>query len=180
MHGNSLQKTQKATHPQKNVVFYAFNFIGYHVHREYSRISIITFMRYLLIDKIISIEPNKRIRAIKTVSLSEDIFLDHFPGNPVMPGALMIESAAQAGTALIEISASLKKKAFLVMVQDAKFRSLVRPGKTLTLDLNIVSIDDLSALTECEIVMNSPGEREERVAAMTMTFGIRPDRKSVV
>ncbi len=52
-------------------------------------------MRYLLIDRVLRLERNKSVLAIKNVTLSEDVYADHFPGFPVMPGALMIEAAAQ-------------------------------------------------------------------------------------
>ena len=131
-------------------------------------------MRYLFLDRIISIEEDKSIRTIKAITSSEDFFLDHFPANPVMPGALIIEAAAQAGTALIEISAAYTKKAFLIMVQDAKFRVLVKPGATLIIDLTITNKDAESIRTDCEVTMIVPGSEEQCVATLSLTFGIRP------
>ena len=108
-------------------------------------------MRYLLIDRIEYLEVNKFIRAVKSVALSEDVFHDHFFGYPVMPGALLIESLAQAGTALLEYSAKFKKKALLVMVDQAKFRKMVRPGDQLSVRGTIVSINQRSARMDGEI-----------------------------
>lgn len=99
-------------------------------------------MRYLLIDRIQRLECNKEIVAIKNVALSEDIYTDHFFGSPVMPGALLIESLAQAGTALLEVSANYRKKALLVMVDKAKFRSLVRPGDQLIVTATVRSLEN--------------------------------------
>ena len=99
-------------------------------------------MRYLLIDRIQRLECNKEIAAIKNVALSEDIYSDHFFGSPVMPGALLIESLAQAGTALLEVSAKYRKKALLVMVEKAKFRCLVRPGDQLFVTAAILSLEN--------------------------------------
>src|SRR6266852_5738821 len=99
-------------------------------------------MRYLLIDRIQRLECNKEVVAIKNVALSEDIYLDHFFGSPIMPGALLIESLAQAGTALLEVSANYRKKALLVMVQKAKFRCLVRPGDQLFVTAAIRSLEN--------------------------------------
>lgn len=110
-------------------------------------------MRYFLIDKIDTITPGKSITATKTVSLSEDIFADHFIGAPVLPGALMIEAMAQAGTALLEISSSHTKKALLVLVQNTKFRKVVRPGVILTLHMRVVSSDASSALCDGTIML---------------------------
>lgn len=98
-------------------------------------------MRYLLIDRIRQLENNKRILSIKNVALSEDVFSYHFFGAPVMPGALLIESLAQAGTALLEVSSNFEKKAILIMVKHAKFRSLVRPGDQLSVEANMTSFD---------------------------------------
>ena len=108
-------------------------------------------MRYLLIDRIEYLEVNKFIRAIKSVALSEDVFHDHFFGYPVMPGALLIESLAQAGTALLEYSTEFKKKALLVMVDQAKFRKMVRPGDQLSISGALVSVSQRSAQMDGEI-----------------------------
>lgn len=112
-------------------------------------------MRYLYIDKIKSIECNKQITAIKNVAMSEDFFRDHFAGYPVMPGALLIESAAQAATALIEVSAEFSVKAILTIVDKAKFRKLVRPGDQLLINVKMVSIQSDSALLDCNINVNN-------------------------
>jgi 3-hydroxyacyl-[acyl-carrier-protein] dehydratase len=108
-------------------------------------------MRYLLIDRIDHLKVNDHLRAVKNVALSEDIFFEHFFGNPVFPGALLIESVAQAGTALLEYSSDFKKKALLVMVDQTKFRSLVKPGDQLTVSVKIISAGDGSARLEGEI-----------------------------
>jgi 3-hydroxyacyl-[acyl-carrier-protein] dehydratase len=111
-------------------------------------------MRYLLIDRIDHLKVNDHLRAVKNVALSEDIFFEHFFGNPVFPGALLIESVAQAGTALLEYSSDFKKKALLVMVDQTKFRSLVKPGDQLTIRVQIISASDGSARLEGEITNN--------------------------
>ncbi|UCG72475.1 MAG: beta-hydroxyacyl-ACP dehydratase [Chromatiales bacterium] len=99
-------------------------------------------MRYLLIDRILFLQRHQKISALKNVALSEDVFADHFMGFPVMPGALMIEAAAQAGTALLEVSLDYKKKAILVMVERAKFRAMVTPGDQLQITGTMLSLDD--------------------------------------
>jgi 3-hydroxyacyl-[acyl-carrier-protein] dehydratase len=102
-------------------------------------------MRYLLIDKIVKLEKDKNIEAIKCVSFSEDVFSDHFVGQPVMPGAMLIESLAQAGTALLEISRNFTQKALLVIVDQAKFREIVRPGCQLTIRASLISLTESAA-----------------------------------
>ena len=65
-------------------------------------------MRYVLLDRITALEPPERARGVKCVSLSDDVFADHFPGHPVMPGALVIESLAQLGGVLCEATMRLR------------------------------------------------------------------------
>jgi len=104
-------------------------------------------VRYLLIDKIDVLEPGERIVATKCVAMSEDVFSYHFVGRPVMPGALLIESLAQAGTALLEYADTITKKAILVMVERAKFRAIVQPGQTLRVEATVTRRDgDLATL----------------------------------
>jgi len=105
-------------------------------------------MRYLLIDRILRLEVNRQILAIKNVALSEDVYTEHFFGFPVMPGALLIESLAQAGTALLEVSANFEKKALLIMVDHAKFRAMVRPGDQLAITMTMLSCSHDSAQME--------------------------------
>lgn len=89
-------------------------------------------MRYILLDRITALDPPERATGVKCVSLAEDIFVDHFPGIPIMPGALLLESMAQLGGTLLE--AALRQQgrtelgALLTMVDRAKFRSPARPG----------------------------------------------------
>lgn len=114
-------------------------------------------MRYFLIDKIKRIVYGKELTAVKCVSMAEDYFTEHFPGYPVMPGALQIESVAQACTALIEISGNLKNKAILLMVQKAKFRKIVCPGEELIIYVKVISEKADSILIEGSIT--SGGKR---------------------
>ena len=126
-------------------------------------------MRYFLIDRVLQIERNKQIAAIKNVALSEDIFTEHFVGFPVMPGALQIESLAQAGTMLLEVSTNFKKKALLVIIDQAKFRVLVRPGDQLFVTMNTVSLSDEAAQLDGEIHVN-----KKLVTNARLTFALKP------
>jgi len=108
-------------------------------------------MRYLLLDRVLRLERHQSVRAIKNVTLSEDVYADHFLGFPVMPGALMIEVVAQAGTVLLEVSDDFQKKALLAMVDRAKFRSMVRPGDQLIVDATLSSVSEDVAQIAAEI-----------------------------
>jgi len=111
-------------------------------------------MRYLLIDKIVKLEKDKNIEAVKCVALSEDVFFDHFVGQPVMPGAMLIESLAQASTALLEISRDFKQKALLVIVDQAKFREIIRPGNQLFINVSVLSLTESAAQLDGTITRN--------------------------
>lgn len=113
-------------------------------------------MRYLLIDRVDMLQRHRRVTATKCVALSEDHFLDHFPGYPVMPGALILEAMAQAATVLLEWSSNHTTKAILVMVKNLKFRSMVVPGDQICIDEEIVSSHD--GLTELQCTATVAGK----------------------
>lgn len=125
-------------------------------------------MRYLLIDRIQRLEFNKQVQAIKNVALSEDVFSDHFFGFPVMPGALLIEALAQAGTVLLEVSSNFEKKAILVMVDEAKFRTLVRPGDQLSVVGTVLSSDGDFVQMDGAVSV-----AEHRVMTARLTFAVK-------
>lgn len=93
---------------------------------------------FLLIDTIEEIEPGIRAVGKKCVSFNEPYFAGHFPGNPVMPGVLIIEALAQVGAVCMLSLPELKgKTAYFVGIDKAKFKQKVRPGDVLTLKVEI-------------------------------------------
>jgi 3-hydroxymyristoyl/3-hydroxydecanoyl-(acyl carrier protein) dehydratase len=106
-------------------------------------------VRYFLIDRIDELRKLSYAVGTKCISLSDDCFDQHFPGQPVYPGALLVEAMAQLGGALLEISLreTLDHCPRCVMSSvKAKFRDFARPGDVLTLRAEVVSQHDDSAL----------------------------------
>ena len=96
---------------------------------------------FLLVDRVIEFEKDKRVLAYKNVTCTEPFFTGHFPGHPVMPGVLVVEALAQAGGLLTQLSrdpAELGKDTFyLVKVDNARFNRMVVPGDRLELEVEL-------------------------------------------
>ena len=95
---------------------------------------------FLLIDRITAFESGKSITAVKNVTNNEPFFQGHFPGNPVMPGVLVIEAMAQAGGVLSHMTyADLEPKPlfYLVGIDGTRFRRPVTPGDQLVIDIDV-------------------------------------------
>lgn len=89
---------------------------------------------FLLVDKIIDIDLEKGIIVgQKNLTFNESFFQGHFPGAPIMPGVLILEALAQAGSVLVHLKGEKEKVAVLLNVRNAKFRNPVRPGDILIL-----------------------------------------------
>lgn len=93
------------------------------------------------IDYVDELEPGKRILATKNVTINEEFFNGHFPGNPVMPGVLILEALAQAGSVLIlKTEDFIGKTAYIGGIDKAKFRQKVVPGNVLKLEFIITKV----------------------------------------
>ena len=95
---------------------------------------------FLLIDRIIELEPKKRIVGLKNVTMNEPFFVGHFPNFPVMPGVLIIEAMAQTGgvLALQDETIGSDKLVLFAAIEEAKFRHPVVPGDQLRLELEVL------------------------------------------
>lgn len=96
---------------------------------------------FLLIDTIEELEPGVRALGKKCVSMNEPYFQGHFPGNPVMPGVLIMEALAQVGAVAILSQPEWKgKTAYFAGIDKAKFRRKVLPGDVLMLEMTIIKV----------------------------------------
>ncbi|MEW6308114.1 MAG: 3-hydroxyacyl-ACP dehydratase FabZ [Bacillota bacterium] len=96
---------------------------------------------FLLVDRILALEPGKSAVGIKNVSGNEPFFAGHFPAEPIMPGVLIIEALAQVGgVAILAGSGQEGRLAFLAGIDAARFRRLVRPGDQLRLEVSITRL----------------------------------------
>ena len=96
---------------------------------------------FLLVDKILEIEEGKRAVGLKNVTINEPFFQGHFPGYPVMPAALILESLAQVGAvAVLSLPENKGKLGMFVGVDKFKFKSQVKPGDTLTLEAEMLQM----------------------------------------
>lgn len=96
---------------------------------------------FVMVDRVTEVIPNERIRGHKCVSMNEPWFLGHFPGNPIMPGVLVIEALAQIGGILAYASEPFDEQQNLLYflgIDKAKFRRPVVPGDRLDLEVTVM------------------------------------------
>ncbi|HET9134022.1 MAG TPA: bifunctional UDP-3-O-[3-hydroxymyristoyl] N-acetylglucosamine deacetylase/3-hydroxyacyl-ACP dehydratase [Gemmatimonadales bacterium] len=96
---------------------------------------------FLLVDRVIEIEPEKRIVAIKNVTMNEPFFQGHFPGHPIMPGVLIVEAMAQAGGMLLmdHFEDPDSKVVYFMAIDGVRFRRPVKPGDQLRFELTMLN-----------------------------------------
>jgi beta-hydroxyacyl-ACP dehydratase FabZ len=97
---------------------------------------------FLLVDRVLELEPGKRIVAVKNVSFNEPFFQGHFPGVPVMPGVLIVEALAQAGAVLLlhDFAERHGKLVYFAGIDAARFRRVVGPGDQLRLTMEVIKL----------------------------------------
>jgi 3-hydroxyacyl-[acyl-carrier-protein] dehydratase len=96
---------------------------------------------FLLVDRIVELEPARHIVGLKHVSMSDPYLQGHFPAYPVMPGVLIVEALAQTGAVLVmQEPANVGKVPFFARIDNCRFRQQVRPGDTLRLEVSVTSL----------------------------------------
>lgn len=123
---------------------------------------------FMLIDTIEEIEPGVRAVAKKCVSYNEPFFNGHFPGEPVMPGVLIIEALAQTGAvAILSLEENKGKTAYFAAINSAKFKQKVVPGDVLMLETEIIKVKGPIGIGKATALVNG------KVAAQAeLTFAI--------
>jgi 3-hydroxyacyl-[acyl-carrier-protein] dehydratase len=119
---------------------------------------------FLLIDRVVDVQQGKSLSAIKNVSINEPFFQGHFPGQPIMPGVLILEALAQATglLAFSEMGEAHKSKLYLLVgIDKARFRGQVAPGDQLVLNISLkrnirgIGMYRCEALVDGEVVTDA-------------------------
>ncbi len=109
----------------------------------------------LLVDRVLELEPGERVRAVKNITSNDQLFQGHFPGKPVMPGALIIEALAQASILLYAKEGSKEKSTYYLASVKADFKKPVIPGDQLVLEAQNVRMTPNGAYVEAKALVNN-------------------------
>jgi beta-hydroxyacyl-ACP dehydratase FabZ len=122
---------------------------------------------FLLVDRIVECDDQKRIVGLKNVTINEPFFQGHFPGMPVMPGVLQLEAMAQTGGILMNRLARGEDKVPLFMAIDkAKFRRVVKPGDQLRIEVEFITIKSKLARFQGKIFVGDELASEAELMCM--------------
>jgi len=100
-------------------------------------------MRFNLVDRILEVEPGRRIRIAKNLTLGEEYLADHFPTFPVMPGVLMLQTLVEAGAWLLRISEDFRHSVVVLReAKNVKYGNFMEPGKSLVVSAELVESDE--------------------------------------
>jgi UDP-3-O-[3-hydroxymyristoyl] N-acetylglucosamine deacetylase/3-hydroxyacyl-[acyl-carrier-protein] dehydratase len=123
---------------------------------------------FLLVDRILEIEENKRVVGIKNVTINEPFFQGHFPGHPIMPGVLIVEAMAQVGGMLLlgTLEEPDTKVVYFMSIDNIKFRKPVRPGDQIVFEVEMVQVRGKIAKTRGVAKVDGEVVAEAEMAAM--------------
>ncbi|MGB7264681.1 MAG: 3-hydroxyacyl-ACP dehydratase FabZ [Terracidiphilus sp.] len=137
---------------------------------------------FLLIDRVLEFEPQKRIVVIKNVTMNEPFFQGHFPGHPLMPGVLIVEAMAQAGAVLLlsEMEDRHSKLAVFTGIDGAKFRRSVTPGDQIRIEVGVVSFRPRAGKMEGKAYVDGKLACEATLTCMIVprAAGSKPESKA--
>src|SRR5947209_16822326 len=104
-------------------------------------------MRFHLVDRILEVEPGKRIRVAKNLTLGEEYLADHFPTFPVMPGVLMLQTLVESGAWLLRITEDFRHSVIVLReARNVKYGHFIEPGRQLLVTVEMVEKDEAQAI----------------------------------
>lgn len=130
---------------------------------------------FLLVDRVVEMEPGRKIVALKNVTLNEPFFQGHFPGVPVMPAVLIVEALAQAGAVLMlhDLAERDRRLVLFTGIDGARFRRAVKPGDQLRLTMEVRHL----RARACR--MRGRAEVDGQLAAEAEIFSVLAEREEV-
>ena len=126
-------------------------------------------MRFLLVDRIIALDPGKSIEAETTMSASAELFGDHFPGFPVVPGVLLTEMMGQAAGKCLGAAQPERGNVMLVEIRNARFRQWARPGDAIRLFARIEQNLPQLAVAQCHAEVGGA-----KICTAQLMFAFKP------
>ncbi len=126
-------------------------------------------MRFLLVKRIVTLEAGKSVEAEMSLPATEELFQDHFPGFPVVPGVLLTEMMAQTAGKCLNAQKLPRGNAMLVEVRSARFRQWVRPDELIRLFATIENNADDFATARCHAMVGG-----KKVCSAELLFSFRP------
>jgi 3-hydroxyacyl-[acyl-carrier-protein] dehydratase len=136
-------------------------------------------MRFLLLDRITELVPGKYAVGVKTPTMSEDYFADHFPAFPVVPGVLLVESMAQLSGRLISYTVKAESGRsvlpVLLTVNNARFRRFVRPGDSVIIRAELAALAEDAGKCKATATVNNTA-----VASAELMLGFDAQQTSVI
>ena len=124
-------------------------------------------MRHFHLDRITSLESGVRATGVRSVALSDDVFAEHFPGNPVLPGVYLLEGLAQTAGVLLWESSRHARIAVMVSVDRAQFTAFARPGDSVQYAVEIETLEEQVARVRAVATV---GDRQVAAAALTFSM----------
>ena len=138
-------------------------------------------MRFLLLDRIVEVQPGRSLRALKNLTLGEEYLADHFPLFPVMPGVLMLQSLVEAGAWLLRLGEDFRHSMIVLReARNIKYGTFMEPGRQMTVTAELVERTDSGATFKGKGEADGQSTVSARITLATYNLADRdPALKSV-